>query len=129
VNGGGRILEYKGGLAGCSATELGVHVGYAGGMVLDNQNNIIITDGNFARLDVMAPPYSSIKRDFGGGLGVPIFVSIDRANKNLFVSASRFYHSYVYVVDYASGNKVRRLGLKYGIGEPYGAVDGPNSVP
>jgi DNA-binding beta-propeller fold protein YncE len=128
--GGGRIAEYKGGLAGCSSTVLGAQVYYAGGIVIDNQNNILIADGNAPRVDVIAPPYSSITRSFAGGLGAPLFVSIDRANKNVFVTASRFYHSYVYVVDYATGKKVQRLGYSHGgISIPYGAVDGPSAVP
>jgi DNA-binding beta-propeller fold protein YncE len=128
--GGGRIAEYKGGLAGCSSTVLGAQVYYAGGIVLDNQNNILIADGNAPSVDVIAPPYSSITRSFAGGLGAPFSVSIDRANKNVFVTTSRFYHSYVYVVDYATGKKVQRLGYSHGgISIPYGAVDGPNAVP
>lgn len=127
ANGPARIAEYKGGLAGCSPTVLSASVAYAGGMLLDNQNDIIIADGNRTRVDVIPPPYSKIARTFGH-LNTPVFLSIDRSNKELFVQSAGFFHSYIYVVDYPSGKTLHQLGPRYNIGDPYGVVDGPNEV-
>lgn len=126
-NGPARIAEYKGGLAGCSSTVLGASVAYAGAMILDNQNDIVIADANRSRVDVIPPPYSNITRTFHH-LNVPVFLAIDRSNDKLFVQSSGFFNSYIYVVDYVSGKTLHQLGPRYGIGEPYGVVDGPNDV-
>lgn len=62
--------------------------------------------------------------------GAPLFVSIDKSNKHVYASIGRFYHSYVLVIDYATGKRMKRLGYsRGGFGSPYGIVDAPNEVP
>lgn len=128
--GGGHIEEFKGGLAGCSPTVLGVKVDSAYGLVLDRNNNIIVADFNARRIDIIPPPYSTVTRYLKTGRRSPFFISIDRENKKLFAILSGFYHSYVFVLNYANGNVEQRLGYgRGGFGSPYGVVDTPNEVP
>ena len=109
-NEGGHVEEFKGGLAGCSAIELGVHVYSAGGIALDNDANLIIADGVGEKVVVSKPPYAKVNRSLGPHFGTPLFVSIDKANKRVYVSDETNYWQYLYVLDYATGKKIRRLG-------------------
>lgn len=127
-NQGGHILEFKGGLSGCSPTTLGVRLDSAGGMAIDNRDNLIVSDGLMDRVYEIAPPYSSLGRKLGGVIYGPSWVSIDRANKTVFVAAS-YMRYYVWVIDYATGKKITRLGSGHrGLSLPLAAVDGPNAV-
>jgi hypothetical protein len=126
----GHIEEFKGGLAGCSPIVLGAHVDSAAGLALDRRNNILIADFNANRIDVIPPPYSTIARYMKTDGRGPKFISIDRSNRKVFASVSGFYHSYVFVLNYASGKFERRLGYDHdGFSSPYGVVDAPNAVP
>jgi DNA-binding beta-propeller fold protein YncE len=123
---GGRVEEFKGGLAGCPGIELGVHVYSAGGIALDNKANLIIADGVGEKVVVSKPPYAKVNRSLGLHFGTPLFVSIDKANKRVYVSDETNYWQYLYVLDYATGKKIRRLGAGHGgIAIPMAAVDGP----
>jgi DNA-binding beta-propeller fold protein YncE len=126
---GGHIVEYKGGLAGCSQTELGVHVDQAFGLALDRHDNILLADYHGARIDVIPPPYTSTSRHLKTGGSGPTFVAIDNSNKEVFASAPGFYHDKVVVIDYASGEVERRLGGGRRLESAYGVVDAPNAVP
>jgi hypothetical protein len=127
---GGRIEEFKGGLAGCTPTELGAQVEIATGLVLDRRNNILIGDFNANRIDVVPPPYSTIAKHLNTGGRGPTFISIDKTNRKVFASVSGFYHSYVFVLNYADGKFEHRLGYaRGGFSSPYGVVDAPNAVP
>lgn len=128
-NEGGHVEEFKGGLAGCSATDLGVHVYSAGGIALDNNANLIIADGVGQKVVVSKPPYAKVNRSLGLHFGTPLFVSIDKANNRVYVSDETNYWQYLYVLDYATGKKIRRLGAGHGgIAIPMAAVDGPSAL-
>lgn len=71
----GKIAEYKGGLAGCNETVFNVALDFAGGMVLDAQDNLIVVDQTAPAVDVIVPPYSSITRMLGSGFYVAPFTS------------------------------------------------------
>jgi DNA-binding beta-propeller fold protein YncE len=125
---GGQIAEFKGSLASCTPVESGAHIYHANGMAFDKNDNLIVADGVNRTVDVIKPPYSKINRRLLH-FGLPIFVSIDKANKHVFVTAETNYWLYLYVLDYASGKKLRRLGPGHGgIEIPMQAVDGPNDV-
>jgi hypothetical protein len=124
-SGTGKIVEYKGGLAGCNATSLGVTLDFAGGMVLDAQGNLIVCDENKPAVDVIAPPYSAITGTLGSGFYIsPFHVTLDKNNKLAFVADD--YD--VFVVDYPSGSLAATLGSANGITFPAGAVDAENAV-
>lgn len=123
-SGTGLIVEYKGGLANCQGTPLGVALDFAGGMVLDANGNLIVCDAYAPAVDVIAPPYSSITGTLGSGYSFPFHVTLSKNNKLAFVAD--FYD--VYVHKYPSGALVTTLGSAFGIIEPAGAVDGENAV-
>ncbi len=119
----GRIAEYKGGLAGCNETIFSVSLDFAGGMVLDAQDNLIVVDQTAPAVDVIAPPYSSVTRTLGSGYLAPFMVTLNKRNRLAFVTD--LYD--VYVVDYRSGSRDGTIGFPYGEA-PAGAVDDPNAV-
>jgi hypothetical protein len=124
ASGSGKIAEYKSGLDGCHEKVLKVSLAFAGGMVLDAQGNLIVADQNAPAVDVIAPPYSRIKRKLGSGYLGPFHVTLDKANKLAFVSD---YYD-VFVVDYPSGSLAATLGSGLGWEVPAGAVDSENAV-
>ncbi|HEX3671102.1 MAG TPA: hypothetical protein VHT92_05295 [Candidatus Cybelea sp.] len=127
---GGHLEEFVGGLKGCSPTLLGAQVEYATGMVLDRENNLIVGAAHARDIDVIPAPYTKISRYLQSDGGAPLFVSIDKSNKHVYASIGRFYHSYVLVIDYATGKRIRRIGSsRGGFGSPYGVVDAPNEIP
>lgn len=123
---GAKIVEYKGGLSGCSGTVLGVTLGFAGGMVLDKNSNIIVCDQTAPAVDVIKPPYTSVSGTLGSGYSDPFHVTINKANLLVFVADASAAN--VQVLKYPSGTNVVTLGSSNGLSLPYSAVDGPDAV-
>jgi hypothetical protein len=128
ASGSGEIAEYKGGLAGCNEKVLNVTLHFAGGMVVDAEDNLIVVDQTAPAVDIIARPYySSIAGTLGSGFYVaPFHVTLGKSNKLAFVSD---YYD-VFVVDYHHhrGSLVTTLGSAYGWTYPAGAADDPNAV-
>lgn len=127
ASGGGTILEYRGGLSGCDATVLGATLSFAGGMVIDKRNDIIVCDQNAKTVDVIAPPYTSISRTLGSGYSDPLHVTINQKNDRVYVADVGAWD--VQVLSYATGAKIATLNYKKGLSLPVGAVDRKNYVP
>jgi hypothetical protein len=126
--GTGAISEYKGGLSGCSETTLGATVTFPGGMILDQNDNLIICDQTGDAVDVIKPPYSSISGTLGSGYSEPFHISLDEKNNEAYITDTGSAHT-IDVVTYPGGTRVATLGASYGVASPYGAVDGSNFVP
>lgn len=124
-SGPGKIAEYKGGLAGCNATVLGVTLDFAGGLVLDAHDNLIVCDETAPSVDTIEPPYTGITSTLGSGYTLPFHVTLAKNNKLAFVAD---IENAVYVLDYPSGAVVTTLGSANGLVYPAGAVDGPNAI-
>jgi hypothetical protein len=124
--GKGAIVEYKHGLKGCKATTLGPSLSFAGGMVLDKNNNLVVCDQLGPTVDVIDPPYSSITGTLGTGYGDPFHVSINKKNKLAFVAD--LANANVQVLKYPSGTTVKTLNSANGLSDPAAAVDGVNAV-
>ena len=123
------IVEYKGGLAGCHATKLGVRFSFAGGMAVDRNGNLIVCDLVTPAVDVIAPPYNAVTRVLGSGYVYPYNVAINRENTKVFVvDADGGDENALDVIEYSSGAVVKRLGSKQGLFDPVGVTDGPNAV-
>jgi hypothetical protein len=128
--GSGKIAEYKGGLAGCHKRVFNVALGFAGGMALDAQDNLVVVDQNAPAVDVIAPPYSRITGTLGSGYLAPFHVTLSKNNKLAFVAD--LYD--VFVINYPSGSLAVTLGNAqasgrgYGFVLPAGAVAYPNAV-
>jgi hypothetical protein len=124
ASGSGKLAEYKGGLAGCHETVFSVALDFAGGMALDAQGDLIVVDQSAPAVDVIAPPYSSIRTLPSDFYVAPFHVTLNKSNKLAFVSD----YTDVFVVDYPSGILVTSLGSAYSWEYPAGAVDSPNAV-
>jgi hypothetical protein len=128
--GKGHIYEYRGGLSGCHATELGVTLDFPGGMALDKKGNIVICDVNDAVVDIVPPPYNSISRTLGSGLSGPFSVRINKRNDRAYVADDgQSGPSEVFVLRYPSGSLIKKLGSKKGVAGTLGAVDSDNFNP
>ncbi|MGA8098238.1 MAG: hypothetical protein WB810_06215 [Candidatus Cybelea sp.] len=124
VSGTGKIVEYKGGLAGCNKTSFNIALDFAGGIALDAKGNLIVCDENAPAVDVIAPPYSTIKKQLGSGYMTPFHVTLNKSNKRAFVADT--YD--VYVHNYPSGSLAATIGSADGLTYPAGAVDSENAV-
>lgn len=124
------IYEYIGGLSGCNATLVNSSLVNVGGMAMDSNSNLIVSNpinayyGNVAVLD---PPYSSISRTIGPVFGDPFSVSINKNNKLVYVSD--VLYNTATVINYQTGQTVKVLnGATYGISILWSVVDAPNAV-
>jgi DNA-binding beta-propeller fold protein YncE len=122
------ITEYVGGLRGCKATTLGVPASYFGGVAVDKSRNLVVVDGYYNVVDVIAPPYTSVTRTIGSGFVNAYAVTLTRDNRYAFVTDINFRNPLVVVVDYQTGANVTTLGQGNGLTFPVYAVDGPNAV-
>jgi hypothetical protein len=128
VDVGSKLIDFKGGLSGCSVKLL-VSLNSGGGMALDKNNNVIVADAGNATVDVIAPPYQTITNMLGSGYTTPWRVRINKANTRAFVSdVGLSFRGRVFVLQYPSGALVTWLDSSNGIYEPFSAVDGPNAV-
>jgi hypothetical protein len=126
VDFGSSIVEYIGGLSGCTATPLGVTLDSAGGMAIDRHDDLVVCDQLGQAVDVVAPPYTSVTRVLQSGYA-PFHVTINKDNRLAFVASVD--DATVYVVDYATGGALATLeGKAYGLSDPVAAVYGPNDV-
>ena len=118
----GRIIEYKHGLSGCKATDLGLQFGFVVGITLDKKLNLITTDYDRNQVLVFAPPYKKVTRrlQHGGPQSQPYHVSINGPDSLVYVT--NFSKPGVFVVDYASGKVVRKVD-----GDA-GTFDGPHAA-
>jgi DNA-binding beta-propeller fold protein YncE len=126
VDFGSSIVEYIGGLSGCTATPLGITLESAGGMAIDRHDDLLVCDQLGQAVDVIAPPYTSVTRVLQSGYA-PFHVTINKDNNLAFVASVD--EAAVYVVDYATGGTLATLeGKTYGLADPVAAVYGPNDA-
>lgn len=129
--GPGYLVEYKHGLRGCRVTALGITLGFAGGIALDKNANLLVVDQSNTAIDVVAPPYTSISGTFGSNLYIPFGVTINKSNTQAYVvtEMTSTAASFVDILSYPSGSLIKTLNSSDGLSEPYGAVDSQNFVP
>jgi DNA-binding beta-propeller fold protein YncE len=111
----------------CQFTTLGVTLLTGGGMVLDNNNDLVVCDQRAQTVDIIDPPYSSITRTLGSGYIDPYGVTLNKNNALAFVTDALLNEVFVY--DYKTNTLVTTLGSGNGLEFPNNAVDGPNAVP
>ena len=122
ADGGGRIAEYEGGIAaGCIPVLQGVHIDAPGGLVVDDNDNIVLSDQLARQVEIIPPPYRKVARKIDARFEDPYHISINQANTKIYVSDA--LKNKVFILDYPSGKVAYVLGV-YG----YGAVKGPNEV-
>jgi DNA-binding beta-propeller fold protein YncE len=128
---GANILEYfglamRGHPPRCQFSTLGVTLDFGGGMVLDNNNALVVCDQTLQSVYIIAPPYSSITRTLGSDYIDPYQVALTKYNALAFVTDVGLDEVFVY--NYKTNTLVTTLGSGNGISLPFGAVDGPNAV-
>jgi hypothetical protein len=121
-NGIAHIAEYKSGLGGCHETVLGATLEFAGGLQLDNDNNLVAGDQLAGTVDIIAPPYDKVTSSITG-FGAPYNLALNEANTLLFVSDIKNHD--VVVDRYPSGTNVTTLGNANGLSNPNGVATFP----
>ena len=107
------LVEFKGGLSGCSSTILGPQLASTGGLALDSENDLLACDQGIS-VDIIKPPYQSIKRR----LPLNCFhISLNASNKLLFVASPNNYM--VWIVKYPRGASVANISEP---NQPYGVA-------
>jgi DNA-binding beta-propeller fold protein YncE len=125
--GGAGVVEYKGGLSGCSETTLITSLSFAGGMAMDKHGNLLVCDQLGPTVDVIKPPYTSVSGTLGSGYSDPFHVTINKKNNQAYVAD--LGNANVQVLSYPSGSNVATLNSANGLSDPAAAVDGQNEVP
>lgn len=117
--GGANIVEYKGGLGSCAGTILGVTLSYAGGIVVDKNNDLVACDQTAGVVDIIKPPYSSVSSSITG-FSEPFHVALNKSNELLFVAD--VVKAEVFVDKYPSGTSYTTLGPANGLSDPAGVA-------
>lgn len=117
--GSGQIIEYTGGLSGCSGTTLGVSLGFAGGLQVDKHDNLVACDQD-AGADIIKPPYSSISSTITSDC---FHAALNKKQNLIFIA--QVDDDDVLVDDYPSGTNVTTLGSANGLSDPAGVAAYP----
>lgn len=127
TSGIGSVIEFAGGLSGCSGTPLPISTfGFLGGIAIDKNGNLLVCDQTNAVVDVIDPPYTSITGTFGSGYIAPFHVTIYKTNKVALVTDDAA--AVVNVLTYPGGSPIFQIGSGQGLIDPYAAVYGANAV-
>jgi len=122
--GSANIAEYPTGLAGCHERVLAPVLGFAGGMQIANNRDLVVCDQFGPTVDVIDPPYTSITTTIGPGYADPFHVALNKSNGLMFVADPG--DAVVWVQDYPSGSVVTTLGAGSGLSDPAGVATFPN---
>jgi hypothetical protein len=126
TSGVGSVIEFAGGLSGCSSTTLPISFGFVGGIAVDKNGTLLVCDQTGAAVDVVPSPYTSISGTFGSGYSGPFHVTINKTNKVAYVADD--VAAVVDVLSYPSGSPIFQIGSGQGLVDPYSAVYGANAV-
>ena len=118
----GLLLEYKGGLSGCTPTTLGVQLTSAGGLQLDKKNNLVACDERGHVVDIIPPPYTSVSLTISG-FESPAHTALNKAESLLYVADPGNYN--VQVLTYPGGTYVTMLDSSNGLSDPSGVATYP----
>jgi sugar lactone lactonase YvrE len=80
---GGGVLEFT--ASNPSGTNLGIRVGYVGGMTIDKSGDILLVDQNLPGVDVFAPGQTTPLHQYKPSQ-LAYDVALDKKNNNLYVS-------------------------------------------
>jgi hypothetical protein len=99
----GELLEYRGGLRGCSARELGANPGFSGGLRVDGSGTLAVCDQR-GGIEIIPPPYTAVASL------IPSFCyrdALSKADDLIYITqVSRFN---ILVARYPSGKTVTTL--------------------
>jgi hypothetical protein len=130
------IVEFAGGLSGCSGTTLTAPIDLTGDLILDNHKNIIVCDQWNAVVDVIAPPYTGVTKTIGTGWIDPFEPALEKHGKKMLLyiedsSTGASASGFVGVYKYPAGTLVTTIkgGTSGPFHNPYGVTDTFNYVP
>jgi DNA-binding beta-propeller fold protein YncE len=123
----GRLEEFEG--HSMTPKQLGASVSFPGGLLIDKHQRLIAANqGNQGEdngsIVTIAPPYS-IAKTLVAGLDQPVFLSLDRTGRLLFVSSFDLTTPTVWIFDYPSGKLKATLGAANGLQTPRGVAASP----
>jgi hypothetical protein len=112
----GEVLEFTPGSP--NGKNLGIHVGYALGLAIDKNSNLLLVDANTNCVDVFPPGSKVPSQQICGFRQAAIDgIALNRGNNELWVSNG--FWSYIYGVSYPAGHIVntisRRIGWAWGV--------------
>jgi hypothetical protein len=120
---GGAFEEFK--RNSTTGIVLGATVGKSGGLVRSKGGILIAGDQSAGTIDVIAPPYKTVKV-LASGLSDPVHCSLNQ-DENLLFSANAGNNT-VTVYDYPSGTLVTTLGSSNGLSAVNGVAESPDAV-
>lgn len=82
----GLIIEFPHELKPCQGRVLGPHLLYAGGIILDPEKKLVVTDQAASEVDIIPPPYNRIGRKCGSGFVDPLHVALTKRHPRLYVA-------------------------------------------
>jgi hypothetical protein len=97
----GEVLEF--GPGSPSGKNLGIHVGYVGGLTIDHSNDLLLDDQNLPGVDVF-PPGSTTPSEQIKGFPLAFDIALNHKNTKLWVTAP--FTPAVYEVSYPAGTIV-----------------------
>jgi hypothetical protein len=117
----GYLLEYVGGLSGCSSKTLPAKIlTEAGGLRLDGKNNLVVCEQSLG-VAIIPPPYKKVKRTIVNPfMHTAYYLALNRRNTQLFVTDG--FDSAIWIYDYPSGKLVTALT------QSEGGFSNPNGV-
>lgn len=110
--GSGNIIEYTGGLTGCSGTTLSLTLTFAGGIQLDKHDDLVVCDPAVG-VEIIPPPYTKVRSTMAGPASN---IALTARNNLIFIVDSA--DAEVLVDDYPSGTPVTTLGSANGLSDP-----------
>ena len=116
--GQGDLLEYSGGLSGCSATTLPITFSFAGGLQIDKHGNLVACD-QLVGVDIIPPPYTSVGSTITGTSDA-FHVALSLKQKVLYIADPALAE--VLVDKYPSGTSITTLGSGNGLSDPAGVA-------
>jgi hypothetical protein len=123
--GGAGVVEFPNGLSNCgSEVTLISSLSFAGGMQLDNSNNLVVEDQLCPCVDIIDKPnYNTINQQITAGFSDPFHVALNRYNTLMYVADVG--NANVQVLTYPGGSPVTTLNGANGLSDPAGIATHP----
>ncbi len=117
----GEVMEFGPGSPG--GKNLGIHVGYVGGLTIDHANDLLLDDQNLPGVDVF-PPGSTTPSEQITGFQLAFDVALNHTNTKLWVSSP--FTPAVYGVSYPDGKIVDTISA---LKSAFGVATSPDGSP
>jgi hypothetical protein len=116
----GEVLKFKAGST--TGTNLGIHVGYAGGETIDSHNNLVLDDQNVPGVDIFPPGATHYSKQIKG-FQLAFDIALNHADNRLYVTQPQ-NPAAVFQVTYPQGVLVHTINNT--IQSAYGVAASPS---